>query len=105
MILVVICRLWQDVVPFDNPFRSTLPPRQYKILLGSRPDSFQSKQPSKKPQQEKTKRELITEMSEPLLNEKLLKSTIEEWTRPLPPYYFSSPLVLVGPSGGNYTSV
>lgn len=41
----------------------------------------------------------LKELSEPLLDYGLIKHTIEQWSRPLPPDYLNRPLVLVGPSG------
>ena len=41
----------------------------------------------------------LMDLAEPLLDINLITKTIEQWTRPLPNRYLSSPLVLVGPSG------
>jgi hypothetical protein len=40
----------------------------------------------------------LRNITAPLLDYNLIKSTIEQWTRPLPPRYFSRPLILVGNS-------
>eukprot|EP01035_Chromulina_nebulosa_P020667 gene20667-26795_t len=41
----------------------------------------------------------MKELGSPLLDYTLVKSTLEEWNRPLPVNYLTSPLIISGPSG------
>ena len=41
----------------------------------------------------------VRDVAAPLLDTELVQKTISDWSKPLPSHYFSSPLVIVGPSG------